>query len=263
MFSDIKWHIRSTLDGMRKERRLSALVFAWTVFCAYWSCHGQYESYLQLYHVRLCAADELIMFQGHWNFGIMLLPVFTFFVMKSSRESLNIQQLLRYRSRKKMFRKQIREGIIYAFIITTVMLAVETVFARAMTESFINWDQIDSLYYSMTGGVEEVSFPVVLGMIFIMYLVKLLQILIFMEALFWCPKYMPTLWILLILLAAISSWRFDGYYQFFSVQTASWDSPVKMGGAFLLGILVILAEYSVGVRFIRKIDLYGEMNTGE
>ena len=184
MFSDIKWHIRSTLDGMRKERRLSALVFAWTVFCAYWSCHGQYESYLQLYHVRLCAADELIMFQGHWNFGIMLLPVFTFFVMKSSRESLNIQQLLRYRSRKKMFRKQIREGIIYAFIITTVMLAVETVFARAMTESFINWDQIDSLYYSMTGGVEEVSFPMVLGMIFVMYLVKFVQILIFMEVLF-------------------------------------------------------------------------------
>ena len=183
--------------------------------------------------------------------------------MKSSRESLNIQQLLRYRSRKKMFRKQIREGIIYAFIITTVMLAVETVFARAMTESFINWDQIDSLYYSMTGGVEEVSFPMVLGMIFVMYLVKFVQILIFMEALFWCPKYMPALWILLILLAVISSWRFGGYYQFFSVQTASWDSPVKMGGAFLLGILVILAEYSVGVRFIRKIDLYGEMNTGE
>lgn len=263
MFSDIKWHIRSIIDGLCKERRLSVLVLVWTVLCIYWSCHGQYESYLQLYHVRLCAADQLIMFQGPWDFGIMLLPVFVFLIMKSSKDSLNIQQLIRHRSRKQMFRKQIREGIVYAFIITTVMLTAETVFARAMTESFINWDRIDSLYYSMTGTVDAVGFPVVLGMIFVMYLVKFVQILIFMEALFWRPKYMPALWILIILLAGISSLRFEGYYQIFSVRTASWDSPVKMGGAFLLGIFVILAEYSVGVRFISKRDLYGEMNTGE
>lgn len=263
MFSDIKWHIRSIMDGLGKERRLLALVLVWTVFGAYWSCRGQYESYLQLYHVRLCAADELIMFQDQWRFGIMLLPVFVFLIMKSSKESLNLQQLIRYKSRKKMFRKQILEGAGYALIITAVMMTVETVFARMMTESFINWDQIDSLYYSQTGTVGEVGFPVIFGMIFVMYLVKFVQILMVMEVLLWCPKYMPVLWILLVLLAGISTWKFAGYYQIFSVQTTSWKSPLRIGGAFLLGIFVILAEYTAGVRFIRKIDLYGEISAGE
>ena len=263
MFSDIKWHTRSIMDGLGKERRLLALVLVWTVFCAYWSCRGRYESYLQLYHVRLCAADELIMFQDQWRFGIMLFPVFVFLILKSSKESLNLQQLIRYRSRKQMFRKQILEGAGYALFITAVMMAVETLFARAMTESFINWDQIDSLYYSQTGTVVETSFFVIFGMIFVMYLVKFVQIFMVMEVLLWCPKYMPVLWILLVLLAGVSSWKFAGYYQIFSVQTTSWSSPLRVGGVFLLGILVNLAEYFAGVRFISKRDLYGEMNTGE
>ena len=162
-----------------------------------------------------------------------------------------------------MFRKQILEGAGYALFITAVMMAVETLFARAMTESFINWDQIDSLYYSQTGTVVETSFFVIFGMIFVMYLVKFVQIFMVMEVLLWCPKYMPVLWILLVLLAGVSSWEFAGYYQIFSVQTTSWKSPLRIGGAFLLGIFVILAEYTAGVRFIRKIDLYGEINAGE
>lgn len=263
MFSDVKWHVRSVMDGFYKERKLLALILIWIVFFSYGSCRGLYDSYLQFYHVKISAADALIIFQGQVHFGIMLFPIFIFLVMKSGRDSLNVQRLMRYGDRKKMFRKQIWEGFGYAVIITVVMLAVETVFARIMTGSFINWDQIDSLYYSRTGTGDEVGFLVILVMIFGMYLVKFVQVLMLMEFLLWSPRYMPALWIVLVLLAGISSWKFDGYYQIFSVQTVSWNSPVRMGGAFLLGLFVILAEYAVEARFIRKKDLYGEMNAGE
>ena len=155
MFSDIKWHIRCIMDGFYKERKLTVLVFFWTALCVYGNGIGLYDTYAQLYQVKISTVDVLIIFQDQWRFGVMLLPIFVFLVMKCSKDCLNLQQLMRYRSRKKMFQKQIWESFGYAVVIIVVILTVETFFFRIMTGSFINWDQIDSLYYSKTGKADE------------------------------------------------------------------------------------------------------------
>ena len=47
----------------------------------------------------------------------------------------------------------------------------------------------------------------------------------FLDLLFWNPRYMFTVWILLIVLAGTDRLGNTGFYQIFSVSFGGWNSP--------------------------------------
>mgnify|MGYP000453041641 CR=1 FL=1 len=78
----------------------------------------------------------------------------------------------------------------------------------------------------------------------------------FWYLLFWNPRYMFTVWILLIVLAGTDRLGNTGFYQIFSVSFGGWNSLKTIFAVTLGGIVIIGVEYLVGVAKIRKQDIF-------
>lgn len=68
----------------------------------------------QFYHLSASTIDYVIAQQGALYSGLTIFPFVLFFVIKCKQDSLNIQYILRYQSRKRMFQQQLKESLVYA-----------------------------------------------------------------------------------------------------------------------------------------------------
>ena len=94
MLSELKRVIRRVQNGVIEQKRLTGMVLAWNAVCICWGILSFNKTY-QFYHVSISTADFLILLQNSWNFGIMILPLTVFLVMRCKQDSLNVQRLLR------------------------------------------------------------------------------------------------------------------------------------------------------------------------
>ena len=225
------------------------------VACICWGILNFGKTY-QFYHVDVSTADFLILLQNSWNFGVMVLPLMLFLVMRCKQDSLNVQRLLRYGSRSRMLRIQFMESAIYAVYNTLVVIVIESIAAYSLTGVWINWGETGSLYYSQVGAVTDVVFGTVAMTVGMLYFLKYMMMFSFLDLLFWNPRYMFVIWILLIVLAGTDRLGRTGFYQIFSIQFGIWNSPRVILTAILGGIGIIGVEYLVGVMKVRKRDIF-------
>ena len=154
MLSELKRVIRRVQNGVIEQKRLTGMVLAWNAVCICWGILSFNKTY-QFYHVSISTADFLILLQNSWNFGIMILPLTVFLVMRCKQDSLNVQRLLRYGSRSKMLGIQFMESAIYAIYHALAVVLIESIAAYSLTGVWINWNEIGSLFYSQTGAVAD------------------------------------------------------------------------------------------------------------
>ena len=255
MLSELRRALRRVQNGVIEQKRLTGMVLAWNAVCICWGILSFNKTY-QFYHVSISTADFLILLQNSWNFGIMILPLTVFLVMRCKQDSLNIQRMLRYGSRSKMLRVQFMESGIYGVYHTLVLVLLESIAAYSLTGVWINRDETGSLFYSQTGAMVDVGFWGVAITVGMMYFLKYMMVFGFLDLLFWHPRYMFTIWILLIVLAGTDRLGNIGFYQIFSVSFVGWNSLKTIFAVILGGIVIIGAEYLVGVAKIRKQDIF-------
>lgn len=255
MFSELRRVLRRVQNGVIEQKRLIGMVFLWNAVCICWGVLSFNKTY-QFYHVSISTADFLILLQNSWNFGLMILPLTVFLVMRCKQDSLNVQRLIRYGSRSKMLGIQFMESAIYAIQHILALVLIESIAAYSLTGVWINWHETGSLFYSQTGVVTDTGFLGVAMTVSIMYFLKYMMVFVFMDLLFWHPRYMFTVWILLIVLAGTDRLGNTGFYQIFSISFESWNAPRIILTMILWGIVIIGAEYLVGVAKIRKQDIF-------
>ncbi len=255
MLSELRRALRRGQNGVIEQKRLAVMVFVWNAVCICWGILSFNKTY-QFYHVSISTADFLILLQNSWNFGIMILPFTVFLVMRCKQDSLNVQRLLRYGSRSKMLGIQFMESAIYAIYHALAVVLIESIAAYSLTGVWINWNEIGSLFYSQTGAVADAGFLGVAITVGMLYFLKYMIVFGFWDLLFWNPRYMFTVWILLIVLAGTDRLGNTGFYQIFSVSFGGWNSPRSIFTLILGGIVIIGTEYLAGVVKIRKQDIF-------
>lgn len=255
MFSKIKPLVYYVENGLVREKKAVLLFVVWSFFG---SCFvGRIErqkSYLQ--GLEASTADLLISFQSSWNFGMVIFPLSLLLIMKCKKDSLSVQQLLRYQSRNKMYALQIAESMGFALTISVFITFLETGVGYFMTEKLMNWQSMGSVYYASTGSTTDVGLLQVFLLVTFLYFIKYMIFLTLMDFLFWYPKFMFILWCALILSIGIDTENIASFYWIFSIQMQTWENPLHTFEIAVIGIGLIFAEYIAGSRLIRKTDIF-------
>ena len=256
MFSDWKQTVYGVKDEIQKQKYLTAACLLWFILCTWWGTWNNFEIN-EFYGYETCTADLLIGQQGGTYVGLTIFPFAAFLFMKCKRNSLNVQYLLRYGSRGRMFRRQIMESSVYALGMSVFLLLIQILFSSVKCSSLINWEKEESYYCMLAGVPAEGNFFLVLGAVFLMYLVKFMIVLTFLDILLWYPRYLFILWVLLVA-AAGAAWlaELDLLYELFGFWWKEWTQPVQYGGQVLIGVLIISVEYLTGIGLIREKDVF-------
>lgn len=149
----------------------------------------------------------------------MIFPAAAFLIMKCKQNSLNIQLVLRYGSRRKMFLRQIMESLWYAVVIVAVLLGMEFLIGWTARGTLINWDSMGSVYYAYMGELSNASILTVVAGVFCMYMIKFMIIFVLTDIFLWYPKILVLLWVLLVLVVELEKiGEIPVFHFFFSIH---------------------------------------------
>lgn len=257
MFSKGKQVLYSVVDGLRTQKKLWLLLIVWSSCGIWWGTDRYIDTYRYFYELDISVADILILLQEKFIFGIVILPFAMFPVMKCKQRSMNTQSILRYGGREKFFRRQLGESIVYAAIITMVMIGIEVVIAMLYHLPLINWDSKSSLFFVKARCLVSENLWTVMIAVSLMYFVKLLLDMIVLDILLWNSKYLLFVWVLIMVQASV--YEDDGFELFhglFLIQYPFWPTPWRHGVVLLIGAVAAAMLYFAGRFFIRKKDIF-------
>ena len=157
MFSNMKQTFYHVRDSLIKHRWLLTAELIWMIVCTFWTVSEQKKMY-QFYHLSASTIDYVIAQQRALYSGLTIFPFVLFFVIKCKQDSLNIQYILRYQSRKRMFQQQLKESLVYAAGISFIIILMATFTGWIFSRNLINWDTMESVYFGQTGNVVKSNF---------------------------------------------------------------------------------------------------------
>lgn len=239
--------------------RHKILIAACMIWCGVstWGALNNIWNTFEFYGCDSCAADLLIDHQASLYSGLYIFPFVIFCVIKCKQNSLNIQYVVRYGMRKRMLGRLFAESMMYSICTALIIIIVGTTIGFVMTGQFINWDSLNSVYLMRTGYMTSISFIVVAVMIWFMYVVKFMILLSIVDILLWYPKWLFTIWFVILGLLGIESiLHQEIFFGFFAVWHADWESPVGIGITAAAGCLVVAAEYLTGTKVINNRDIF-------
>lgn len=256
MYSDLRQTMCSVKDGIEKEYKLVLAYLFWSAVCTFWGVWNACDI-LEFYGMEASAADLLIAQQDGYRAGIMIFPAAAFVVMKCKQNSLSIQLVLRYGSRRKMLVRQIMESMWYAVVTAGVLLGTEFLFAWTAKGTLINWNSKGSIYYAYTGELSDAWFITAAAGVFCMYVIKMMILFVLTDIFMWYPKTLILLWVLLVLAVGVEKGGGIPVFHFlFSVQHSTWLEPATFIVHVLEGMGVLLAAYGIGIGCIKKKDVF-------
>lgn len=259
MFSNRKQIMYSVTDGLKTQKKLWLLFFIWSVGGIWWGTNQKIDMYQHFYQVDISVADIVMLLQEKFIFGIIILPFLMFVVMKCKQRSMNTQFILRCGGRGKFFKRQVVESMVYAAIITVVMVVVEIIIALLYHIPLINWDSENSLFYSKAKCLVSENLLTVCIAVSLMYFIKILLELIVLDILLWNPKYLLIVWVLVMFQASVYEDEKSGlkvFHGLFSIQYPFWPTPWRHWVIMLIGIATAGVLYFVGRFFIRRKDIF-------
>ncbi len=256
MYSNLRQTICSVKDGLEKEYKLVLVYLLWSAICTYWGVWNACGLY-EFYGMKVSVADLLVAQQDGGRAGLMIFPVAAFLIMKCKQNSLNIQLVLRYGSRRKMFLRQIMESLWYAVVTVAVLLGMEFLVGWTARGTLINWDSMGSVYYAYMGELSNASILTVTAGVFCMYMIKFMIIFVLTDIFLWYPKILVLLWVLLVLVVGLEkAGEIPVFHFFFSIQHSTWQESVTFIERVLIGMCVLLAVYMAGIKCIKKKDIF-------
>lgn len=258
MFFKIRLLFGRIADQLVKQKKMMILYVVWCMVCVVWREQRILQAYRALYHLELSVADILLLMQERFACGILITPITMFVILKCKQGSIQTQQIFRYKRRRYFYQCQIMESALYALLITGMLLLIETLTAYAMGISWVNWNRLDSLFFSTTKTVVEETFVKIFLGVFLMYLLKFLMNFLILELVLWKQRYMPIFWILILIQAGIENEgenvRF--FHGLFSIQFPLWITPWQHVAIFLGGCIICAAIYFIGERMFRRRDIF-------
>lgn len=258
MFFKRKLLLEKITDQLTKQKKMIVLYVIWCTVCIVWREYMTLQAYNSLYHLNISMADMLVLMQGNFEMGILIVPITMLVGLKCKQGSIQTQQIIRYKSKSCFYRWQIVESMVYALLVAGMLLAIESLTAYTMGLPWINWDNMGSLFFSVTKQVVDEKFVVIFFGVFVMHLLKFMMNFLVLEIILWKPRYMPFFWILLLLQAGIEN---EGesikiFHRLFSIQYSLWMTPKLHVLIFLGGLVCCIGIYVVGKKVFQKQDIF-------
>ena len=256
MFSNMKQTFYHVRDSLIKHRWLLTAELIWMIVCTFWTVSEQKKMY-QFYHLSASTIDYVIAQQRALYSGLTIFPFVLFFVIKCKQDSLNIQYILRYQSRKRMFQQQLKESLVYAAGLSFIIILMATFTGWIFSRNLINWDTMESVYFGQTGNVVKSNFLSVAVVIWLMYVLKLMLLFTIVDLSLWYPKTLFFVWIVLLIPLGIEALHYGKiYFSLFAVWQTSWNTPGKWLGIIQIGIVVSFIEKLIGEKMIERRDIW-------
>lgn len=255
IFSQIK-------NGIIKHKKLFFVMIFWNVMCIYVATKNHMARY-EFYGISASVADVLINLQEGLVFGLEILPLTVFLILKCKLDNMHTQFMIRYGDRTSMLSDGVTESIIYSIISSLLLVLLGILASCQYGLPFINWDSANSVLCMETGLLLAESFWHVVFRVLLMYIVKHMMFFVMIDILKWFPRYLFLNWISLMFVATLELpilklQGIVGVHSLFSVQYVMWGENHKYAILLLAGIAIIYIEYWVGGHLIHKIDVFYE-----
>lgn len=259
MFSDEKYIIGRVRHGILRQKKIVLLVLVWILFVNI----IKIVEYGRLYErtgLKISVADVLILLlQDPGEFGIKILPLILFLIMKCKVDGFNIQYILRCHSKKRFLGLQVKESAFYSIIVTIILMGFLIALSLLWKMPPVNWSDMGSYFYEKTNMLTEVNFLILMLKVETVVFLKLMASMILLDLLMWSPKYVILVYVLIIVQSVIGMYVSDSNFlnPFLLIQYESWNDNWKYVGNVMTGVLVVALEYLVGIIWINKKDFYG------
>ena len=219
--SDGKQVVFEVLDGLRARKKMLVLFSVWCLLSIVW-CVVELKKRYDFYHAELSVADVLVLLQHPGRLGMFIFPFAMLIVLKCKPKKIDMQILLRYGSKRKFLARQMKESILYAILLAVSVTGMGIVVSCCLGLPLINWNSIDSIFFS--------------------------------EAKFLVEEHFAT-----VVEAGIESIgeNVRVFHSLFSIQYELWGIWWTHGLIIVLGIVICIALHLLGIWSIRKRDIFG------
>lgn len=257
-FLDGKQVVFEVIDGLRARKKTLVLFSVWCLLSIIW-CVVELKKRYDFYHAKLSVADVLVLLQHPGRLGMFIFPFAMLIVLKCKPKKIDMQILLRYGSKRKFLARQMKESILYAILLAVSVTGMGIAVSCCLGLPLINWNSIDSIFFSEAKFLVEEHFVTVAVVIFVMDVLKFLMDFLIMDLLLWNQRFMPILWVVVIVEAGIESIgeNVRVFHSLFSVQYELWGIWWTHGLIIVLGIVICIALHLLGIWSVRKKDIFG------
>lgn len=256
MYSDWKRTLCKVKDSFQTQRIWLVFVFVWICVCT-WGMVKSVSSKYMILGVDTSAIDYII-YQQEANFsGIQIFPFIFLLGMKCKRNSLELQYILRYKTKAKLFRSQLRESFVYSVLSGGLLVGLSAVTGFIQSGLLLNWSDMDSVYFYKTGGeILQGNFFVLAGITWIFYILKFMILFQIMDILLWFPKWLFLFWVMYLVVLTVEM----GYigkilFKVFAIDYILCKTPIVFILLIFLGIVVLCIEHILGIQLIRQRDV--------
>lgn len=206
------------------------ILFTWIEMALAWDPNPAY-----------CKMDFIINILSRIKFFILFFPPTIFVFLFSSMKDFNLFRVSRLKSRRNIWRSQVKRSLIHSVILATVFMLVAL--GCLPNEKNYNWDVNNSVYAFLTGGTLKYPAIVVLLIIYFCILLELFLIQsILLLSLWW--KNTCTYGVILVCMIKISE---VGGFQYGIIVNRIiagyrlWSHPWKQViGVTFIGLFVLI-----------------------
>lgn len=256
MYSDWKRTFCKVKDSFQTQRIWLIFVFVWICVCTLGMIKNVSSKYMIL-GVNTSAIDYII-YQQEANFsGIQIFPFIFLSGMKCKRNSIEIQYILRYKTKAKLFRSQLRESFVYSVVAGGLLVGLSAIAGFIQSGLLLNWSNMDSVYFYKTGGeILQGNFFVFAGTVWLFYILKFMILFQIVDILLWFPKWLFLFWIMYLVAVAVEMGHVGKIlFEVFKVDYIFCRTPGTFVLLIFLGIVALCMEHILGIQLIRQRDV--------
>ncbi len=256
MYSEWKRTFCKVKDSFQTQKIWLIFIFVWVCVCTLGMVENVSSKYMIL-GVNTSAIDYII-YQQEANFsGIQIFPFIFLSGMKCKCNSIEIQHILRYKTKAKLFRSQLRESLVYSTVAGGVLVGLSAVIGYIQSGVLLNWSDMGSVYFYKTGGETlQGNFCVLVGVAWLFYILKFMILFQIMDILLWFSKWLFLFWVMYLVVLVVEI----GYvgkilFKVFSIDYILCKTPIAFVLLILLGSAVLCIEHILGIQLIRQRDV--------
>lgn len=219
-----------------------------------------------LFHIRSgvfthniqSVADAFIFVSVYWFFGIEIIILMNFILFNTIKDDLRINSILKQKSRTLLWIKQVYK-ISLLSIFSSIWISLCTYFfGGLMTKYFINWSNVNSIYFKINKTVcNSISLNYVITMFLLCSFVRIILILTISLLLYWVTNKKIVSWLFVVTLGFLEI-SVPIICKVINIDYTSINSAYRLIGGFSYGIVLILITILLGVILGKRREFYYE-----
>ncbi len=219
-----------------------------------------------LFHIRSgvfthnvqSVADAFIYVSAYWFFGIEIMILANFMLFNIIKDDLRINSIIKQKSRTLLWIKQVYK-ISLLSIFSSIWISLCTYFfGGLMTTHFINWNNVNSIYFKINKTVcSSISLKYVITMFLLCSFIRIVLIVTISLLIYWITNKKIISWLFVVTLGFLEI-SVPIVCKVINIDYTAINSIYKLIIGFSYGIVLILIAIILGVILGKRKEFYYE-----